>query len=266
MSWLPWTAAAAETTAGLVAKKAALLTDLHQRISFSLVTVAQDQAYKDYFREQDAARREELLKRIDQISLNAQSRFKVDEMCLIGADGGEISRIVDSVVAYDLSPDETGAVFFAPGFAQPDRGVYVSPPYLSPDTEFWVVGYATPILVDGEMQAILHFEHRIDVFRELLAKQAPAEGFQLLAVTDSGWVIYDSMREIAVGKSGDSISPADYFQQFDIGGLDLAALTSRFGGAEAGQGEMTVAGSRVSIAYRKVGGWTLVVLQEQAGS
>src|SRR5262245_63301553 len=129
---------AVETYGSVIAKKAAILEDLHKRISSSLAAVAQDKAFSDYFLDGDPARRAQLKQRIDLISLKTQQKFRVEEMCLIGADGAEISRIVGNVVAYDLSPDESGNIFFAPGFAQANRQVYISPPYVSPDAPNWV--------------------------------------------------------------------------------------------------------------------------------
>ena len=206
-----------ESYAALVAKKAAILEDLHKRISSSLVTVAQDRAFGEYFVVQDPARRAELKQRIDEISLKTQDKFRVEEMCLIDSSGAEVSRIVGSVVAYDLAPDETGAVFFAPGFAQPNRQVYVSPPYVSPDAPKWVIGYATPIIVDGATQAVLHFEHGLDVFQRVLSAQSLPGGSYMQAVTDNGRVIFDSRHEIDIEKKGDSEFSGRLFCRVFIG-------------------------------------------------
>jgi len=260
------TSQADESYAGLVAKKAAILEDLHKRISSSLVTVAQDKAFGEYFVEQDPARRAALKQRIDEISLKTQEKFRVEEMCLIGANGAEISRIVGSVVAYDLAPDETGAVFFAPGFAQPNRQVFVSPPYVSPDAPKWVVGYATPIIVDGVTQAVLHFEHGLDVFQRLLGAQPLPGGNYMQAITDNGRVVFDSRHEIAVDKRGESESPADYFETFSLGGITLAELHGRYGDGTAGAGAIEQDGLRWEFAYRQVGTWTLIVAGSRPSS
>ena len=60
--------------------------------------------------------RQTLKQRIDQISLRVQSRFHVQEMCLIDPEGAEISRIVGDEVAHDLALDEADAIFFRAGF------------------------------------------------------------------------------------------------------------------------------------------------------
>ena len=59
-----------------------------------------------------------LKQKIDSISLNVQRNFHVEEMCLTNPHGSEISRIVGKEIAYNLSNEEAGAGFFAPGFAQ----------------------------------------------------------------------------------------------------------------------------------------------------
>ena len=257
---------AEESYVSVIAKKAAILEDLHKRISSSLATVAQDRSFTDYFLDGDPARRAQLKQRIDLISLKTQEKFRVEEMCLIGADGAEISRIVGSVVAYDLAPDESGNVFFAPGFAQPDRQVYISPPYVSPDAPKWVIGYATPIIVENVARAVLHFEHGLETYQEALGAQPPPDGMYIMAVTDSGWIIYDSRHEIPSAKKGDSVSPAEYFDAFSMGGLSIADLRQRFGDGNAGAGEVEHEGTRWEFAYRQVGTWTLIAAGSQPSS
>jgi Cache domain len=255
-----------ESYVSIIAKKAAILEDLHKRISASLAAVAQDKAFSDYFLDGDPARRAQLKQRIDLISLKTQEKFRVEEMCLIGADGAEIARIVGSVVAYDLSPDETGAVFFAPGFAQASRQVFISPPYVSPDAPKWVVGYATPIIADNVTRAILHFEHGLETYQEALGAQPPPDGTYVLAVTDSGWIIYDSRREIPIDKKGESVTPADYFDAFSLGGLSIAEFRRQYGDGTAGSGTVERDGTRWEFAYRQVGTWTLIAAGSQPSS
>ena len=257
---------AEESYVSVIAKKAAILEDLHKRISSSLATVAQDRSFTDYFLDGDPARREQLKQRIDLISLKTQEKFRVEEMCLIGADGAEISRIVGSVVAYDLAPDESGNVFFAPGFAQPNRQVYISPPYVSPDAPKWVIGYATPIIVENVARAVLHFEHGLETYQEALGAQPPPEGMYIMAVTDSGWIIYDSRHEIPSAKKGDSVSPAEYFDAFSLGGLSIAEFRRQYGDGTAGSGEVERDGTRWEFAYRQVGTWTVIAAGSQPSS
>ncbi|HET6522823.1 MAG TPA: hypothetical protein VFG47_23810, partial [Geminicoccaceae bacterium] len=154
----------------LVARKAAILETMHDKAGKALVRVAQDGSFRDFFLASTDDERATARERIEQISLAVQARFHVAEMCLIGRDGAEVARIVDKRVAHDLSPDETGAIFFTAGFALPPRGVHVSPLYMSVDADKWVVGYVTPIDVDGGTPAILHFEHSLAVYQDALGR------------------------------------------------------------------------------------------------
>jgi hypothetical protein len=110
-------------------------------------------------------------------------------MCLINENGHEISRIVEGEVAHDLSTEEATAIFFEPAFALAPRNVYVSPIYMSPDVHRWVVGYVTPIEVDGEKKAILHYEHDLETYQDLLAEGLSGDDDRfLLAVNEEGWI------------------------------------------------------------------------------
>ncbi len=100
-----------------VAAKAGALEVLHRKAERALVGVAQDSSYRDYFKAHSDHHRHELKERIDQISLEAQNKFDVGEMCLINENGHEISRIVEGEVAHDLSTEEAAAIFFKPAFA-----------------------------------------------------------------------------------------------------------------------------------------------------
>jgi diguanylate cyclase (GGDEF)-like protein len=90
-------------------------------------------------------------------------RYQVDEICLIRAGGLETARWVNgSGVAPvgDLSPDErqnNPAVL--PTLPLKDDSSYETEPYVSPDSGRWVIGLATPIVLNtGEHAGILHFE------------------------------------------------------------------------------------------------------------
>src|SRR5689334_15064856 len=69
----------------------------------------------------------------------------------------------------DLSPDESEAPFFRPALSQPEGGVVQGAPYLSADSNRWVVANATPIVIDGHAVAFLHFETNLDAVRERVA-------------------------------------------------------------------------------------------------
>jgi diguanylate cyclase (GGDEF)-like protein len=93
---------------------------------------------------------------------------QIGEACFIDRGGAESARAVKGAIAplADLSKDETGANFFRPAFALQPGDVYQSKPYVSPDTNEWVIANAAPIpLVDGVKRAIVHFELTLESIR-----------------------------------------------------------------------------------------------------
>ena len=93
---------------------------------------------------------------------------QIGEACFIDRGGAESARAVKGKIAplSDLSNDETGANFFHPAFGLEPGQVYQSQPYVSPDTDEWVIANATPIpRVDGVKAAIVHFELTLESIR-----------------------------------------------------------------------------------------------------
>ena len=249
-----------------VAAKAGALEVLHRKAERALVGVAQDPSYRDYFKAHSDHHRHELKERIDRISLEAQNKFDVGEMCLINENGHEISRIVEGEVAHDLSTEEAAAIFFKPAFALAPMDVYVSPIYMSPDVNRSVIAYVTPIEVDGENKAILHYEHELETYQDLLAEGPAGDDARfLLAVNQEGWIVADSRREIGTAQRGDSAVPGDYFEPFKVAGSSLQALKDELGGGTSGRGTITLGGVPHEVAWRTVKGWTLLGFEKHPG-
>lgn len=246
----------------LAERATAAIGRLHSNAQRALVTVAQDEAFADYFHTHDDDDRHRHKSRIDQVSLATQDKFHVEEMCLIDPQGAEISRIVGDEIAHDLATDEADAPFFAPGFAAGHRQVYTSPIYLSPDADKWVVAYVTPVLVDGDKRSILHYEHAFTVYGEILQNLADRADGALMIVADTGHVIFDSRTQIPIERKGDLEARDDYFASFALAGLDLAGFREAIGGAESqGQGRITMGEAAHDAAFRVIGPWTLISLQ-----
>jgi diguanylate cyclase (GGDEF)-like protein len=126
----------------------------------------------------------------------------IGEACFIDRRGHEIARAVRGVRAPsdDLSPDETGAPFFAPGFRQRVGQVYQTAPYVSPDTDDWVIANATPIAgLRGGAGAIVHFEVAVESFRRAAA--AVGRGRFDITVVDgrTGRVVFDADEPQRIG-------------------------------------------------------------------
>ena len=162
---------------------------------------------------------------------------QIGEVCFIDQSGVENARVVrgDRALPADLSNESQNA-FFAPSFAQPLGGVYQSPPYISPDTDEWVIANTTPIAgPSGAIVGIVHFELTIDSFRAAAAEFSGG-GEVVIVDTATGAVVVNSRRPQRIeSKLGD---PND----------------KRFVGLPGERGLVTRANSR--LAYRTVGGET----------
>jgi len=257
-------AQAAEPTAeALVAKKAAILELLHSKARKALVTAAQDAKYRDYFTSGSDSERARLKNHIDAISLEVQSHFHVEEMCLIDPAGAEISRIVGNAIAHDLDLGESDNVFFRPGFALRARTVYVSPIYISSDASKWVVAYVTPIVVAGETKAILHYEHSLAAYQAALNKGIGGDESFIVAVHPDGWIISDSRAPIDIEAKGESEAPADYFAPFTWADMTADELKARLGGRASGSGVIAIGSETYDVAYRTVEQWMLIVVNQR---
>src|SRR5918992_2127968 len=125
----------------------------------------------------------------------------IGEACFIDRAGPENARMVrgERATLEDLSPDESGAAFFAPTFALAHKEVHQARPYESPDTKEWVISNSTLMPTrDGSKPAIVHFEVTIESFR----KVAASLGSQFdIAVVDArtGQVVLDSGHPQRIG-------------------------------------------------------------------
>lgn len=243
-----------------VAKKAAIIDGMHDKARKALVNAAQDNTYQTYLKAHathDHAAGA-LKDKVDQVSLSVQDRFRVSEMCLIHKNGPELARIVGNKIASDLSPDESGAVFFAPAFSLPPRETFIAPVYMSPDADKLVVAYATPILVEDHNEAILHYEHSLALYQAALNKAVPANTI-VLAVDESGRVVSDSRAEIPIAKQGEAEDVGAYLKPLNLKGLDWPAVKARI---DQGQPVTDDQGNSYDGAYKHIEHWNLVVLNK----
>jgi diguanylate cyclase (GGDEF)-like protein len=125
----------------------------------------------------------------------------IGEACFIDRAGPEIARMVrgERATLEDLSPDESGAAFFAPTFALRHGQVYQARPYVSPDTKEWVISNSTLMpTTDGAKRAIVHFEVTIESFRKVAANLGSE--FDIVVVdAKTGQVVIDSRHPQRIG-------------------------------------------------------------------
>lgn len=250
-----------------VIKKAATISTIHTKAKRALANAAQDHSFAAYYTAHDDQGRHDARQRIEQVSLATQSRFHVEEMCLIDASGPEIARITGNTVApdADLSADESGASFFGPAFAESPRHVSVARPYMSPDANKWVLAYATPVVVEGDRKAILHYEHGLDVYRDAVNNGLSGDRRFLLIVSEGGFVISDSRADIDLEKRGDKEDPAAYFRHIrDMSPKGLARVYQSVGEKRTGVTTISEDGSDYGIAYAVVEGGLILLAVERS--
>src|SRR3954453_17714997 len=124
----------------------------------------------------------------------------IGEACFIDAHGEELARVVRGHVApaAELSTEEEQTPFFAPTFALDFGQTHQTRPYISPDTNEWVVANATRIpQLKGHKGAIVHFEVTIESFRRAMARSERSE----LRVVDArtGRVVIDAQHPQRAG-------------------------------------------------------------------
>ena len=160
----------------------------------------------------------------------------IGEACFIDAAGAENARAVKGrIESVDkLSPDETGASFFAPTFALLPGQVYQSRPYVSPDTHEWVIANSAPIQVPGRATpAIVHFEITLESLRR--AARAEQKYDIQIVDADTGRAVIDTRVPFVDARLADRLR---------VRALPRSAIVS------AASGLLTLAGYRV--AYQRL--------------
>ncbi len=120
---------------------------------------------------------------------------QIGEACLIDVSGTESARVVHGVAAHehDLSDEEAKTPFFAPTLALPPGEVHQARPYVSPDTDEWVIANAAPLYADGKLLGLLHFEVTVESIRASAVPQRP-EHVASVVERDGYGVVLDSSR------------------------------------------------------------------------
>jgi len=177
---------------------------------------------------------------------------RISEACLIDSTGTEIARVVRGEVApaTELSTEEAESTFFAPTMRLPQGRVYQAAPYLSPDTDEWVVSNSTPLVsASGQPWAMVHFEVALASFQPAQARSQDRRDVSVsIADTVTGRVLLQDGRSFlgtALGSPG-------------FGGLGgLSEQTS-------GSASATVNGQRLAVAHvpqqqDNANSWSVVV-------
>jgi diguanylate cyclase (GGDEF)-like protein len=189
------------------------------------------------------------------------SRYQVDEICVIRADGLETARWVGGkglAAVADLSPDErqnNPAVL--PTLPLPDDSFYQSQPYVSPDSNRWVIGIATPIVLSNGVHAgILHFEIPIQRFATLMAAKPFGGSSYSLLMDRGGHLLVDP--QIAAFRSSQGLSTDPNTGPFPLAsGSGTASWRQAVGkmlGGGTGTASFDEAGTTYRLSYQAVPG------------
>jgi methyl-accepting chemotaxis protein len=182
------------------ARTAAGITDLFNAWRDELLVASSNAALADWYTAPE--RRGVLHGQIDSqlVALHSIYPTLIDEACYISFQGPELARQVkgEPAAQADLSPDESGNPFFRPTLAVARGQVWQNAPYISPDSERWVVSNSTPIEVAGRKVALLHFEANLDAVRtRVAAGLAPSMRARIID-TRTDLVIADTASRTAI--------------------------------------------------------------------
>jgi diguanylate cyclase (GGDEF)-like protein len=196
-----------EALAHRAAVQARRLDDYFARSRSAILLTAQNPAFRDFYalpgsREQRTRAGGPTVDRVNE-ALGYLERLypaSIGEACFIDRSGGENARMVrgERAAVADLSPDEAKNPFFAPTFALRQDKVHQAKPYVSPDTNEWVISNSTTVpSADGVARAMVHFEVTVESFRLAAADGSP---FPILVLdADTGAVVVDTRRPQRVG-------------------------------------------------------------------
>jgi diguanylate cyclase (GGDEF)-like protein len=188
-------------------EQAEVLSDYFQRARSLTLLAGHDSAFQHFYarpgtRLQKIRANAPLMDEINQGLSYLETLYpgSIGEACFIDRSGAEVARTVHGIPALvsDLSPDESKNPFYAPTFAESIGSVYQARPYVSPDTDEWVISNSTPLgTLDRSKPAILHFEVTLESFRAA-AGRLGQYGIDVVD-RETGRVILDSRFPQAVG-------------------------------------------------------------------
>ncbi len=118
-------------------------------------------------------RQRALRSRLEDWIFHFQTKFTIDETCLIDATGQEHVRVFLNNIETDdkLSSREDREPFFQASFEKSEGEVHVEYPYFSSDSHRWVFAYTSPVVLsNGAKPAFFHFEMPIKILHDLLKR------------------------------------------------------------------------------------------------
>jgi len=96
-----------------------------------------------------------------------------------------------------------------PGLSQPPGGIYQGKPYISPETNLWVIPFVAPVYTGGDIVGILYFDLNLEYFSEMLKGSIATENHAFLMERE-GKILAQTI--ISVGETQDLPSIQDLDQ------------------------------------------------------
>ena len=203
---------------------------------------------------------------IEQVIAYVATRYHVDEICLIRSNGAETARWNGGVLAAvkNLSPDESKSnPAFGPTLQLSNDTVFVTEPYVSPDSGRWVYGLGTPIVLpSGENLGILHFEvplqHLVD---ELATRPFGGSGYTALIDRQGRLLIHPDLAAFrqAQGLAADPAT-AEFPLAANVASATWRSIASAAATGGVGEGTFEAQNGTERVAYRPVPGTDWAVL------
>jgi diguanylate cyclase (GGDEF)-like protein len=170
-----------------VSDAAKTVESLLEKVRFNLLLMARDGSFQGYFTE--TGRKEFWLRDIQEAFRYIHFLFPkaMEEGCFIRSDGREICKIIrgDLADSHELE-DEYNKEFFKLALALSEGQTYQGEPYISSDTQRWVIPTATPIVLrNGDKAGLIHFELSLKYLQETLHVRVQ-DGSSIFIVNDEG--------------------------------------------------------------------------------
>ena len=145
--------------------------------------------------------------------IDDSSDIGIEEFCFIGRDGREMTRLVAGKLEFDLSEDEKDNPFFDASFRLKKGEVFQSKPYISPDTNRWVMATTRPLYgPNGKSLAFLHLERSLTQVQEIL-KTAVNKGETAYLINDANEIVLSSAADIGEDSKSLTVNTSQKIQQ-----------------------------------------------------
>jgi diguanylate cyclase (GGDEF)-like protein len=163
----------------------------------------------------------------------------IGEACLINERGHELARVTEGVAVpvSELSTFEAQNTFFAATLALAPGQVYQAAPYVSPDTQHWVISNSTWIRQSNGRPLIVHFEVTLASFGQYLTSSSASRHVAVIDRADNRIVLENTVDLPAIsgqfppfpadvlGPGGDRMMEVEG-RQLAVGGISRTAANA----------------------------------------